>query len=67
MSNIGFYYFMILLENVSINQFVLFSWLKMHAVFIAKTFLQAFKVFIEKDVLKNSHCIIEIIIFLILT
>lgn len=57
----------VLLEYVSVNEFVLFGGLKVHAVFVAESLLDTFEVFVEEDVLKHAHSIVEIVVFLVLT
>lgn len=67
LSNVCFDDFVVLLEYICVNQLVLLGGLEVHAVVVAETLLQAFKVFIEKYVLKHSDSVIKVIIFLILS
>lgn len=57
---------MILLENVRIDQFVLLSRLKMHAILVAERSLHMLKMLIQKDILEHANCVIKVVIFFIL-
>lgn len=67
MSDVCFYDLVVLLEDLCVNQLVLLGRIKVHAVVVAETLLQAFKVFIKKDVLKHPDNVIKVIIILILS
>ena len=57
---------MILLENVRVDQLVLFSRFEVHAVLVAELFLQTLEVLIQEHLLKGSDDTVEFIVLLVL-
>lgn len=57
----------VFLEYVSVNEFVLFGGLEVHAVVVTESLLYAFEVLVKEDVLEDAHSIVEVVVFLVLT
>jgi hypothetical protein len=66
LSNVFFDDVVVLLEYVGVNQLILLSGLEVHAVLITELLLHSLEVLIEEDLLQDTHCAIELVVFHIL-
>ena len=57
---------MVLLENVSIDQLVLFSSLKVHAVVVAELLLHVLEVLIQEYFLEDPDNVVELVVLYVL-
>ena len=58
--------FVVLLEDVGVNELVFFSCLEVHAVLIAELLLQRLKVLVEKNLLESANDSVEFVVLLVL-
>lgn len=65
--NVLFNLLLVLFENICVNELILLSGFEMHAVTLAKPSLQFLEIWIKQYLLKNSHSLIELIIFIVST